>query len=68
MYAVVFGRCHLMRSESAKNTAVDNIMVLVSLERILHPWFANATSVMSPSLIAAERLSVSERSAAMSLL
>jgi hypothetical protein len=54
---------------TTKNTTADNITVPASLERIFHPIVsAYAASVMLPTLIAAERLSVSDRSAPMSLL
>ena len=58
----------LTSTDTTKNTTVDNITVPASLVRILHPLSAYAASVMLPTLIAAERLSVSDRSAAMSLL
>ena len=59
----------LTSTATTKNTTVDNITVPASLERILHPIVsAYAASVMLPTHIAAERLSVSDRSAAMSLL
>jgi hypothetical protein len=59
----------LTSTATTKNTTVDNITVLASLERILHPIVsAYAASVVSPTLFAAERLSVSDRSAPMSLL
>jgi hypothetical protein len=58
----------LTSTATTKNTTVDNITVLASLARILHPILsAYAASVMSPTLFAAERLS-EYRSAAMSLL
>jgi hypothetical protein len=59
----------LTSTATTKNTTVDNITVLASLARILHPIVsAYAASVVSPTLFVAERLSVSDRSAAMSLL
>jgi hypothetical protein len=59
----------LTSTATTKNTTVDNITVLASLARILHPLVSDYTaSVMSLTLIAAERLSLSDRSAAMSLL
>ena len=54
---------HTTSTATTKNTTVDNITVLASLARILHPIVsAYVASVMSPTLIAAERSSVSERS------
>jgi len=54
---------------TTKNITVDNITVPASLARILHPIVsAYVASVMSPTLIAAERSLTDERSAAMSLL
>jgi hypothetical protein len=51
------------------NTTMDNITVLASLARILHPIVsAYAASAMSPTLFAAERSLTDNRSAAMSLL
>jgi hypothetical protein len=48
---------------------MDNITVLASLARILHPIVsAYAASAMSPTLFAAERSLTDNRSAAMSLL
>jgi hypothetical protein len=59
----------LTSTATTKNTTVDNITVLASLERILHPLVsAYAASVMSLTLIAAERSLTDNRSAAMSLL
>jgi hypothetical protein len=59
----------LTNSVTTMNTTMDNITVLASLARILHPIVsAYAASAMSPTLFAAERLSVSDRSVAMSLL
>jgi len=59
----------LTSTATTKNTTVDNIMVPASLVRILHPIVsAYAASVVSPTLFAAERSSVSDRSAAMSFL
>ena len=58
----------LTSTDTTKNTTVDNITVPASLARILHPIVsANAASVRRPSLFAAERLTVIDRSAAMSL-
>jgi hypothetical protein len=46
----------LTSTATTKNTTVDNITVLASLERILHPIVSvYAASVVSPILIAAER-------------
>jgi hypothetical protein len=53
-----------MRSVRAKNTAVDNITVPAILARILRP-IGCLRHCDTPALIAAERLSVSDRSAAM---
>jgi hypothetical protein len=59
----------LTSTATTKNTTVDNITVLASLARMLHPIVsAYAASVMLPTHIAAERLPMSDRSAAMSLL
>jgi hypothetical protein len=58
----------LTSTATTKNTTVDNITVLASLARILHPIVSAHASVMSPTLFGAERLSVSDRSAAMALL
>ena len=56
-----------MRSVSAKNTTVDNITVPAILARILRPIGCLRLCDAS-ALIAAERLSVSDRSAAMLLV
>jgi hypothetical protein len=56
-----------MRSVSAKNTTVDNITVPAILARILRPIGCLRRLCDAPALIAAERLSVSDRSAAMLL-
>ena len=59
----------LTNSVTTKNTTMDNITVLASLVRILHPIIsAYAASAMSPTLVAAERSLTDNRSAAMSLL
>jgi len=59
----------LTSTATTKNTTVDNITVPASPARILHPMVsANAASVMSPTLFAAERSHTVNRSAAMSLL
>jgi hypothetical protein len=59
----------LTSAATTKNTTVDNITVLASLARILHPIVsAYAASVVSPTLIAAERSLTDDRSAAMSFL
>jgi hypothetical protein len=59
----------LTSTATTKNTTADNITVPASLERIFHPLVSAYTaSAMLPTLIAAEWLSVSDRSAAMSLL
>jgi hypothetical protein len=57
----------IMRSVSAKNTTVDNITVPAILARILRP-IGCLRLCDAPALIAAERLSVSARSAAMLLV
>src|SRR5215217_2645957 len=58
----------LTSTDTTKNTTVDNITLPASLARILHPIVsANAASVRRPTLFAAERLTVIDRSAAMSL-
>jgi hypothetical protein len=57
----------LTSTATTKNTTVDNITVLASLARILHPIVSAHASVMSPTLFGAERLS-EYRSAAMALL
>jgi hypothetical protein len=60
---------HTHQHRHYENTTVDNITVLASLARMLHPIVsAYAASVMLPIHIAAERLPMSNCSAAMSLL
>jgi hypothetical protein len=58
----------LTSTATTKNTTVDNITVLASLERILHPIVPAYAAVFAilPTLFAAERLSVSDRSATIS--
>jgi hypothetical protein len=57
----------LTSTATTKNTTVDNITVPASLARILHPIVsAYAASVVSPTLFAAERFSVSDSSATIS--
>jgi hypothetical protein len=57
----------LTSTATTKNTTVDNITVLASLARILHPIVsAYAAFVILPTLFAAERFSVSDRSATIS--
>jgi hypothetical protein len=59
----------LTSTATTKNTNVDNITVLASLERILHPIVSAYTaSAMLPTLIAAERSLTDNRSAAMLLV
>ena len=59
----------LTSTATTKNTTVDNITVLASLERILHPIVsAYVAYVMTPTLFAAERSLTDNRSKAMSLL
>jgi hypothetical protein len=58
----------LTSTATTKNTTADNITVLASLERILHPIVsAYAAFVILPTLFAAERSLTDDRSAAMSL-
>jgi hypothetical protein len=58
----------LTSTDTTKNTTVDNITVPASLARILHLIVCLRLCAMRQTLFAAERLSVSDRSAAMSLL
>jgi hypothetical protein len=58
----------LTSTATTKNTTVDNITVLASLARILHPIVCLRRLCDEPTPFAAERSLTDNRSAAMSLV